>query len=114
MGRKINDGNITPAVHLYPGDWNQGKNHWLNTADLDDLNSAGRGGIVGEFGNGGSGSSDWSGCVDKAKALGWSVIGWAWNGDGGSMNMVTPSWAQNGGATSFSKSGYFNTIYNLL
>jgi mannan endo-1,4-beta-mannosidase len=113
-GTKINDSNISPSVHIYPGDWNQGGNHWLSNADLDALNGAGRSCIAGEFGSGGSGSANWSALVDHAKALGWSVLGWAWNGDGGSMNMVTPSWASNGGATSFSKSSYFSTVYNKL
>jgi hypothetical protein len=41
-------------------------------------------------------------------------MAWAWNGDGGSMNMVTPSWAQNATATSFSLSSYFSTVYTHL
>ena len=112
-GTKINDTNITLSVHLYPGDWNQGNNHWFQTSDLYQMGGVGRACIVGEFGTG-SGSSDWSGLVDTARNSGWSVLGWAWNGDGNSLNMCSPSWASNGGATSFSKSGYFNTIYNKL
>jgi mannan endo-1,4-beta-mannosidase len=111
---KITDTNIVLSCHLYPGDWNQGRNHWLQKSDLDDLSNTGRGCIIGEFGNGTSGSSDWSGCVDYAKSKGWTVLGWCWNGDGGSMNMVTPSWASNPSATSFSLSSYFSVVNNKL
>ena len=113
-GTRINDTNIALSAHIYPGAWNQGRNRWETNADLDELNGAGRPCLLGEFGSGTSGSADWSGLVDHAKSLGWSVLGWSWNGDGGSMNMVTPSWAQNPTATSFSKSGYFSTVYNKL
>jgi hypothetical protein len=112
-GTKINDTNITLSCHLYPGAWNQGNNHWFQTSDLYQMANSGRTCMVGEFGSG-SGSSDAFGLTDTARNAGWSVLGWAWNGDGGSLNMVTPSWASNPTATSFSKSGYFNTIYNHL
>jgi mannan endo-1,4-beta-mannosidase len=114
-GTKINDTYIVPSIHAYPGAWNQGKNAWLAKSDVDDLGSAGRGVLIGEFGSlGSTGSSDWSGIVDYAKGKGYDVLGWAWNGDGGSMNMVTPSWSSNATATSFSKSSYFSVIYNKL
>lgn len=112
-GTKINDTNIVLSTHIYPGAYNQGRGRTLINADLDELGGAGRPVIVGEFGSG-SGSANWSGLVDYAKSKGWTVLGWAWNGDGSSLNMVTPSWAQNGSATSFSKSDYFNTVYNKL
>lgn len=112
-GTHINDTNITLSCHLYPGAWNQGNNHWFQTTDLYQMANSGRTCMVGEFGSG-SGSSDAFGLTDTARNSGWSVLGWAWNGDGNSLNMVTPSWASNATATSFSKSGYFNTIYNHL
>lgn len=70
----------------------------------------------GEFGSGdASGPSDWKGIVQHATSLGWSVLGWAWNGDGGSvMNMVTPSWASNSTVTSFVVNYYFELVYPLL
>jgi mannan endo-1,4-beta-mannosidase len=114
-GTKISDGNIIPSVHVYPNGWNQALNHNLQNSDLDDLATAGKGGIIGEFGNSPSGSVNWSGIVTYAKSSkGWTVLGWAWNGDGGSMNMVTPSWSSDPTATSFSESSYFNTVYSLL
>lgn len=68
----------------------------------------------GEFGNGGGGSVNWSAFIDAAKAKGWGVIGWCWNGDGGDMNMVDPSWAINSSAASFSTNAYFMIIYDKL
>jgi hypothetical protein len=70
--------------------------------------------MLGEFGNSGGSGADWSGIVDYARNKGWTVMAWSWNGDGGSMNMVTPSWAANGSATSFSLSSYFSVAYAKL
>jgi len=112
-GTKINDTNITLSCHLYPGAWNQGNNHWFQTSDLYEMANSGRTCMVGEFGSG-SGSSDAFGLTDTARNAGWSVLGWAWNGDGNSLNMVTPSWATNPTATSFTASSYFSTIYSHL
>lgn len=110
----ISDTNIILSSHIYTNGWNQGRNHNFQASDLDDISNTGRRGMVGEFGNGGGGSVDWSGCIDYAKAKGWPVLGWCWNGDGGDMNMVSPSWAKNGSATSFSLSPYFSIIYNKI
>ena len=111
---RINDTNIILSVHVYPNGYNQGKNHYLQNADLDDLASAGRPCLIGEFGYAPSGPVNWQGVVNYAKGKGWTVLGWAWNGDGGGMNMVNPSWASNAGATSFTLSSYFSQVYNLL
>lgn len=110
---KIADANIILSTHIYPGNWNQGRNHTFQKSDLDDMSNTGLPCLVGEFGTG-SGSCDWSGCVDYAKTKGWAVMAWCWNGDGGSLNMVSPSWASNGSATSFSLSSYFSTVYAKL
>lgn len=113
-GTQIKDTNYILSAHIYPGAWNQVKNRYVNTADIDDLNSAGVPCMIGEFGNEGGSGADWSGIVDYAKTKGWPVLGWCWNGDGGNMNMVTPSWATNATATSFSLSAYFNVVYSKL
>lgn len=110
----ISDGNIILSVHIYPDSWNQAKNSWLTTADLDELGNTGRPCIVGEFGSIGSGSTNWSLLVDHAKSKGWTILGWCWNGDGNSMNMVTPSWATNPTATSFSASSYMPVVINKI
>uniref|UniRef100_A0A914HLL0 Uncharacterized protein n=1 Tax=Globodera rostochiensis TaxID=31243 RepID=A0A914HLL0_GLORO len=113
-GVKISDTNIIPSLHIYPDAYNHGKGQWLNTSDIDDLASAGRSLIIGEFGSLPAGSVDWAGIVSYAKSKGYTILGWAWNGDGYGMNMAQPSWSNQPGATSFTKSAYFNTIYNLL
>lgn len=110
----IADTNIIISAHIYPNGWNQGRNHSVKASDLDDISNTGRRGIIGEFGNGATGTVDWSGIVDYAKTKGWPVLGWCWNGDGGNMNMVNPSWATNAGATAFSLSAYFQVIYDKL
>ncbi|MET0355640.1 MAG: hypothetical protein ABW044_02625 [Cellvibrio sp.] len=112
---KIYDTYIVPSIHVYPPAWNQAKNAPLVKADVDDLGSAGRGVIIGEFGSGGgSGGTDWAGVTSYAKGKGYDVLGWAWNGDGGWMNMVEPSWASSPGATNFWPGSYFWVIYNQL
>lgn len=114
-GTKINDTNIVLSAHIYPGAYNQGRGRSLNNADLDEMGGVGRSCIVGEFGNdsGGYTGADWSGLVDHAKSKGWTVLGWCWNGDGGSMNMATPKWSSNPTANP-SLSSYFSVVYNKL
>lgn len=109
----ITDGNVIVSTHIYPGNWNQGRNHVYQTSDMNDLSAIGKTVIIGEFGTG-TGSCDWSGCVNYGKSLGWSCLAWSWNGDGGALNMVSPSWAQNATATSFATNSYFDTVYPKL
>jgi hypothetical protein len=116
----INDGSIMFSVHIYPAAWNSDTGTYLANSDLDYLASvSGRPCIVGEFGNwssGSTGGADWSALVDYAKSKGWPVIAWAWNGDGsrGNMNMVTPFWADDPDATSFSTNSYFALMCDKL
>jgi mannan endo-1,4-beta-mannosidase len=111
---RVNDGNVIVSTHIYPGNWNQGRNHVYNTSDMaNDLGNIGKTILVGEFGTG-SGSCDWSGCVNYAKSRGWTVNAWCWNGDGGSLNMVSPSWAQQAWSNTYSTNSYFNTVYPKL
>ncbi len=110
---KITDGNIALSTHIYPGNWNQGRNHVFQQSDLDDLANTGKPIIIGEFGSG-TGSCDWAGCTDYGKGKGWTALAWAWNGDGNSLNMVSPSWASNPTATSFTTNSYFTTVYAHL
>lgn len=120
-GIKITDTDIMLSVHIYRQAFVQQKRGSsrqrsgpLDNADLDDLQSAGRPCIVGEFGTGSSGPANWAVLVDHAKSLGWPVLGWAWNGDGGTMNMVSPSWSANPNPPSPALSGYASTIYSRL
>jgi mannan endo-1,4-beta-mannosidase len=110
----IEDEDIIFSVHIYTNGWNGKAGHPLCAADLDYLEAAGRPCMVGEFGSGGGGSVDWSALVDHTRGKGWSVIGWSWNGDGGGMNMISPYWGADCGSTSYTKSSYFDTIYDKL
>lgn len=115
-GVKINDTNIILSAHIYKNGYNQVKGRGVNTSDIDDLIATSRACIIGEFGNEpANGPVDWSGIVTYAKSKGIKIIGWCWNGDGGTMNMVSPAWKTNANPTSFSPNpNYFNVIYDLL
>lgn len=110
----IYDTSIVLAMHVYPNAYNQAKSHYLQNADLDDLASAGRQCIIGEFGYAPAGPVYWQGIVNYAKGKGWTVMGWSWNGDGNGMNMVAPAWSTNPTATSFTLDAYFDQAYALL
>lgn len=111
---KITDTRLIFSLHIYPGDYNQFRNRALEASDLDSLAATGATCMIGEFGNAPAGPADWSGIVTHAKSIGWPVLGWCWNGDGGTMNMVSPAWDTDADAVSYSESPYFATIYGLL
>lgn len=113
---KITDTGIILSAHIYPGAYNQAKGRYMNTSDLDDLASSGRACILGEFGSIGGSGADWSGIVDYAKTKGWTIIGWAWAGDGIGMNMISPQFQAyvSGSPKTYTKTSYFNTVYNKL
>ena len=115
-GTKINDTKIILSAHVYPGAYNQGRNRYMINADLDELATAGRSCILGEFGSIGGSGANWSGLVDYAKGKGWTVLGWAWGGDGLGMNMISPQFQAYtaGSPKTYTKSSYFNTVYNKL
>lgn len=121
-GVKISDDNIIFSVHIYPSAYvgqkpgfPSQKGDWLSTSDLDALaTAAGQRCIVGEFGSGGTGQASWESLVVHAKSKNWPVLGWAWNGDGGTMNMVQPPWSADANPLLFSKTSYFSTIYDKL
>ena len=115
-GVKITDPNIIVSVHIYPPAWDQYENHVLQNSDLDYLAASGAKCMVGEFGSIGDGKADWSGLVQHAITLGWPVLAWAWNGDGGQMNMMSPAWSQNAQPTDnqIGISSYFSQVYPLL
>ncbi|RRJ31808.1 fibronectin type III domain-containing protein [Halocatena pleomorpha] len=115
---QIDDDDLILSVHVYPSGWNQEANEALQPAHLDIVDETGYPCMIGEFGNWAANPSgaDWSAIVDHAKSLGWPVIGWAWNGDGSDdpMNMSSPYWGNDCGATSYSASSYFNVVYDKL
>ncbi|WP_211194989.1 CBM35 domain-containing protein [Halorhabdus amylolytica] len=111
----ITDDNVILSGHVYPSAWNSDQGRWVETSDLDDLddNDGGYPCMIGEFGSRRDGDADWSGLVDHASSLGWPVLGWAWNGDGEDMNMMTPFWGDSC-ASSYSTTDYFSTIEDKL
>ena len=122
---KITDPHVILSVHIYRDAYVKQKRPSspersgpLDQADLDDLATAGRPCMVGEFGPGEeAGPADWEGLVAHAKSLvpPWPVLAWAWNGDGGTMNMVTPAWSSNPNASSYGQNtSYFGKVYHKL
>jgi mannan endo-1,4-beta-mannosidase len=117
-GETIKDPKIILSTHIYPQAYNEMRQRNMTTADLDEMASTGLDCIVGEFGDDGSGGkTKWDDLVKYAKSKGWPVFGWAWNGDGGIMNMIDPKGFQPlvpGKPYTYTASGYFSKIYNLL
>jgi hypothetical protein len=110
--RLIRDPNIVFSVHLYGSAWvEQGAGRWMQARDLDALEQAGRPVLVGEFGAARAGHADWSALVDHARRKGWTLLAWAWNGDGEGMNLVEPYWGDTSRPTSFRRSPYFHQVY---
>ncbi|UOB17822.1 cellulase family glycosylhydrolase [Abyssalbus ytuae] len=119
----IEDENIILSAHIYEGAYYQPEGRALQATDLDQLANTGRPCILGEFGHDASadidetGFADWKAIVEHARDnLNWPVLGWCWNGDGGTtMNMVSPSWAQNATATTFTPDPeHMNRIIDII
>lgn len=107
--KKINDANIILSTHIYGYSLLQSK------ADYKLLASTGKQCIIGEFGK--TAGVDWSKLVDDAKSLGWPILGWAWNGDGGSgtevfLNMIAPQFQPS--PIEYQITPYFESIYSKL
>jgi hypothetical protein len=54
--------------------------------------------------------------VEAAKAAGYeAVYGWAWNGDGGALNMLSPRWTDTHATfETYTATDYFWSILDLL
>jgi mannan endo-1,4-beta-mannosidase len=77
--------------------------------------STGRPCIIGEFGTEGEGAVDVEAVVNHAKSIGFeSVLAWAWNGDGGVMNMVNPAWYDNPTSSTYTENSYFEDVIGML
>ena len=110
----ITDPSIVFSAHVYPPSWNGALNHFLQPSDLDELHATGRTCIIGEFGTVGQGSADVKSIVSHAKELGFAVLAWAWNGDGGDMNMASPAWVTTPYASTYKESAYFYSVIDML
>ncbi len=108
------DKQIIFSVHIYATAFNVAKNRWLNEADLSYLAATGAQCMVGEFCGLISGGTDWCSLVDYCYQNDWALFGWAWNGDGGTMNMIEPHWRNQPLATSFNPTPLMDRIINKL
>jgi hypothetical protein len=111
----IADRNIIFSIHIYASAFvEQGPRRWMQPEDLVEFAKVGRPVMIGEFGGMREGGADWMALVDQAKALGWTVIAWAWNGDGEGMNMVIPAWESDPMPKALYPSTYFAPVYARL
>lgn len=110
----LQDTQIIFSVHLYSNAFNQAENRWLQEADLTDLASVGAKCMVGEFSDNKRGGTDWCSLIDYCYQNDWPLFGWAWNGDGGTMNMITPHWRDQPLATSFQPTILMDRIIDKL
>lgn len=110
----LKDQKIIFSAHIYPQAYDSQSNSAPTTKNMDVLHATGRPCMIGEFGTDQPGGCDWSTLVDYGKTLGWPILGWAWNGDGGLMNMISPSWSSSCSTTNYSPAQYFNTVYDKL
>lgn len=107
------DQKIILSAHIYPQGNQDGR--YNVPSDMDELYSTGRPCIVGEFGTIGNGDVDVPAVVNRAKEIGFlGVFAWAWNGDGGEMNMVSPKWLDNATSSTYTESAYFPDMIALL
>ncbi|MFC7139676.1 cellulase family glycosylhydrolase [Halosimplex aquaticum] len=113
----IDDDDLILSAHVYPVGWNATTGEYLAAEDLDVLDETDYPCMVGEFGSmpeNSDGQADWSAIVDHANELGWPVVGWSWNGDGGGMNMADPYWGDDCSADEYATSDYFDVVYDKL
>src|SRR5690606_41464171 len=108
--------------HIYEGAYYQPENRALEASDLNQLEMTGRPCIIGEFGHDATPDlneteyANWLAIVEHARDdLDWPVLGWSWNGDGGStMYMVSPSWGENATTTDREPSAHMDRIIDVL
>jgi hypothetical protein len=105
---------LTFSVHVYTSAFNIEEKRWLSHDDLLYLDATGADCIVGEFCDTQTGGADWCSIIDHCYQSGWPLFGWAWNGDGGNMNMIEPHWDDEPLAESFEPTEFLQKIVNKL
>ena len=70
--------------------------------------------MVGEFCDAAIGGADWCSLIDSCYASGWPLFGWAWNGDGGEMNMIEPHWDDQPLARSYNATDFMDVVTDKL
>ena len=103
------------SAHVYPNGYNAGASRALRPSDMVTLKQTGRPCIVGEYGLSPTGTVDVASVILQAKQSGFiGVFAWAWNGDGGNMNMVAPSWVNYPMSPSYQATPYLNQIFKIM
>lgn len=110
----IEDDKIIYSLHIYPTSVNVEDNSWVWVVDLDYLEAANIPWMIGEFGSIGTGGTNWCGIVEYAHQQNRPIFGWAWNGDGGNLNMLSPSWLEEPRARTFEPTPYLEEIVAAL
>ena len=110
----FDDNNFIYSIHVYTSAFNIEQRRWLTHEDLSYLDATGADCMVGEFCDSSIGGSDWCSIIDHCFANGWPLLGWAWNGDGGNMNMIEPHWQDDPLADTFYPTKFMKTITDKL
>jgi len=105
---------FTYSIHVYTSAFNIEQKRWLSHEDLAYLDATGADCMVGEFCDTATGGADWCTIIDECYANNWPLFGWAWNGDGGSMNMTEPHWSKEPLATEFRPTEFMKVITDKL
>lgn len=110
----LDDQDIIYSIHIYTSAFNIEEKRWLTHEDLAYLDATGADCMVGEFCDNATGGADWCSIIDECYVSGWPLFGWAWNGDGNSMNMVEPHWRDEPLAESFSPTEFMKIVTDKL
>ena len=110
----IIDRNIIFSIHVYTSAFNIDQNRWLAHDDLSYLDATGAACMVGEFCDTSTGGADWCTIIDNCFANEWPLFGWAWNGDGRTMNMIEPHWRDEPLADKYRPTEFMQVITDKL
>ena len=108
------DKDLTYSIHVYTSAFNIEQKRWLSHEDLAYLDATGAECMVGEFCDTTAGGADWCSIIDECYVNGWPLFGWAWNGDGNDMNMITPHWNDEPLARKFQPTEFMDVIIDKL
>ena len=110
----LEDQNIIYSIHVYTSAFNIEQKRWLSHEDLAYLDATGADCMVGEFCDTATGGADWCSIIDECYVNGWPLFGWAWNGDGNTMNMIEPHWQDQPLAHTFRPTDFMDIITDKL
>ena len=110
----LDEQEITYSVHVYTSGFNIEQKRWLSHEDLAYLDATGADCMVGEFCDTANGGADWCSIIDECYVNGWPLFGWAWNGDGGQMNMIEPHWRDDPLADKFQPTDFLKVVTDKL